>query len=111
VVRAAFRSPTVETRPALIQVKFPATVDLEEDASVTLAFDVGPIGIPLNVRVVKSSDTKWEREILAAVRDGWRFHPGIVDGKPATVPAWFEFVRGSHSPIPSVPIPPAYRAP
>jgi hypothetical protein len=38
--------------------------------------------------------------MLAAVRTGWRFRPGIDDGKPATVPAWFEFVRGSHSPIP-----------
>jgi TonB family protein len=110
VVRAAFRSPALETRPALIQVKFPATVDLEENAAVTLAFDVGPTGLPRNVLVVKSSDAKWESELLAAVRGGWRFRPGIIDGKPATVPAWFEFVRGSHSPIPSVPIPPAYIA-
>jgi len=26
------------------------------------------------------------------------------------VPAWFEFVRGSHSPIPAVPIPPEFIA-
>ena len=98
------------TRPILIKVKFPATVDLEENASVTIAFDVAPKGVPLNLRVVKSSDARWESELLAAVRDGWRFRPGIIDGKPATVPAWFEFVRGSHSPIPPAPIPPGYRA-
>ena len=110
VVRAAFRLPTLETRPALIKVKFPPTVDLEENASVTIAFDISPKGAPANLDIVKSSDAKWEGELLAAVRDGWRFRPGIVDGKPAAVPAWFEFVRGSHSPIPSVPIPLAYSA-
>lgn len=109
-VRAAFRSAAVETRPTLIKAKFPATVDLEENASVTMTFDVSPKGIPLNVQVVKSSDAKWESELLAAVLDGWRFRPGIVDGKPATVSAWFEFVRGSHSPIPPSPIPPGYSA-
>ncbi len=52
----------------------------------------------------------WQGDLLAAVRKGWKFRPGIVDGKPATVPAWFEFVRGSHSPIPAAPIPPGYGA-
>ena len=101
LVRAAFRSAALETRPALIKVKFPATVDLEENASVTIAFDISPTGVPVNVLAVKSSDARWESELLAAVREGWRFRPGIIDGKPATVPVWFEFVRGSHSPIPS----------
>jgi TonB family protein len=105
-VRAAFRSLNLETPPALIKVKFPATVDVEENASVTMAFDVGPTGIPVNVLIVKSSNARWENELLAAVREGWRFRPGIIDGKPATVPAWFEFVRGSHSPIPMPPVPP-----
>ena len=64
-------------RPVLIKAKFPATVDLEENASVTIAFDIGPKGVPANLRVVKSSDAKWESELLAAVRDGWRFRPGM----------------------------------
>jgi TonB family protein len=110
VVRAAFRLTAINIRPTLVEAKFPATVDLEENASVTMAFDISPQGVPLNLLIVKSSDAKWEKELLAAVRQGWRFRPGIVDGKPATVPAWFEFVRGSHSPIPAVPIPPAYTA-
>ncbi len=105
VVRAVFQPPTQATRPVLIKVKFPATVDVEENASVTMGFDIGPTGVPLSLRVVKSSDAKWESELIAAVREGWRFRPAIVDGKPVTVPAWFEFVRGSHSPIPPAPIP------
>jgi outer membrane biosynthesis protein TonB len=86
-------------------VKFPATVDLEQNASVTIAFDVGPNGIPVGIRVVKSSNARWETELLAAMRQGWRFRPGTIEGKPTAVPAWFEFVRGSHSPIPTAVIP------
>ena len=105
LVRAVFQQPTAATRPVLMKVKFPATVELEQNASVTIAFDIGSNGIPLNARVAKSSDPRWENELLAALRDGWRFQPGTIDGQPATVPAWFEFVRGSHSPIPPAAIP------
>jgi outer membrane biosynthesis protein TonB len=105
VVRAIFRPPSLAARPTLIAVKFPATVDLEQNASVTIAFDVAAKGLPVNLRVVKSSDAMWESQLLGAVRGGWRFRPGTIDGKPIAVPAWFEFVRGSHSPIPPAAIP------
>jgi len=105
VTRAVFQPPPPAMRPVLIKVKFPATVSLEQNASVTIAFDIGPKGVPANLRVVKSSDARWESGLLAALRDGWRFRPGNIDGKPVTVPGWFEFVRGSHSPIPPAQIP------
>jgi TonB family protein len=105
-VRAIFRPPDRATRPVLIQVSFPATTELEQNASVTIGFDVGPKGVPANLRVLKSSSAIWEAELMTAVRDGWRFRPGTLDDKPVTVPAWFEFVRGSHSPIPPAQIPP-----
>jgi len=106
VVRAVFQPPALVSRPTLIHVQFPATVDVEENASVTIAFDVGPDGVPARLRVVKSSNARWDGELLRALREGWRFRSGVIDGKPATVPAWFEFVRGSHSPIPPAAIPP-----
>jgi len=99
VVRAVFNPPPGVMRPVLIKTKFPPTVDQEENVSVTIAFDIGPQGLPANLRVVRSSDKKWEDALLAAVRDGWRFR--AVGDQPAAVPAWFEFVRGSHSPIPA----------
>ena len=105
-VRVVFQPPALATRPVLIQTKFPPTVDLEQNASVTIACDVGPHGVPLNVHVVKSSDARWESQLLAALRKSWRFRPGSIAGKPVTTPAWFEFVRGSHSPIPAVSLPP-----
>ncbi len=106
-VRVVFLPPEGAARPIVIKTKFPATVDEEENASVTIAFDVGRDGVPANASVVKSSDPKWEKDLLAALRDGWRFHPGQRDGQTVMVRAWFEFVRGSHSPIPPAPIPQA----
>jgi len=108
VVRVAFQPPPQATRPVLIRTRFPPTVDVEQNASVTIAFDVGPKGAPANARVVRASDARWNNELLAAIGAGWRFRPGTIDGHPVTVPAWFEFVRGSHSPIPAAdnPIPP-----
>ncbi len=109
-VRAMFLPPGGAARPTVIKTKFPATVDEEENASVTISFDVDKKGVPVNASVVKSSDAKWEKELLAALADGWRFRPGVRDGKPVVVRAWFEFVRGSHSPIPPAPIPPGFLA-
>jgi TonB family protein len=103
--RAVFHTPSDAMRPVLTQAKFPPTVGTEENASVTLAFDVGRDGLPSKLSVLKSSDAKWEDQVLRALR-GWRFRAGMKDGKPVQVPAWFEFVRGSHSPIPPAAIPP-----
>jgi TonB family protein len=104
-VRAIFHTASGAGRPVLIKTKFPETVDEEQNASVTLAFDVGIDGAPANVQVVKSSNVKWEDGVVAAVREDWRFLPATLNGKPVATPAWFEFVRGSHSPIPPAPIP------
>lgn len=106
--RAVFRPPPGSTRPVVIRAKFPPTVEIEENASVTIAFEVGLKGVPLHPRVLKSSNPKWDGELLRIFEAGWRFRAASRDGKPVTVPAWFEFVRGSHSPIPDadIPIPP-----
>jgi TonB family protein len=105
LVRAIFRPPADAMRPVLTTAEFPPTAETEENASVTLAFDVSRDGLPEKLSVLKSSNTKWEDQVLKAMR-GWRFHPGMKDGKVLQVPAWFEFVRGSHSPIPPAAIPP-----
>lgn len=105
-VRVIFQPPSGATRPILIKTRFPATVDIDEKASVTIGFDIGPNGVPANLRVVKSSDAKWESEVLGALHQGWRFRPGAINDKPVTVPAFFEFVRGSRSPIPPAKLPP-----
>lgn len=100
LVRAMFQVADGAARPVVIKTKFPRTVDTEENAAVIAAFDVAPNGAPVNLRVVKSSDPRWNAEVLAAIREGWRFRAGTIDGKPVAIPAVFAFVRGSHSPIP-----------
>ena len=109
-VRALFQVPDGAARPIVIKTKFPATVNEEENASVTISFDIDKKGVPANAKVEKSSDSKWEKDLVAALGSGWRFRPGLRDGKPLVVQAWFEFVRGSHSPIPPAPIPPGFTA-
>jgi TonB family protein len=104
-VRAVFETPPGAMRPRLIKTKFPATVDTEENVSVAITFDVGTNGAPANLRVVKSSDRKWESQVLGAVREGWRFRAANREGRAVPARAWFEFVRGSHSPIPRPAIP------
>lgn len=103
-VRAVFILPDGAARRVLVKTKFPPTVDEEENASVTISFDIPRSGVPANASVVKSSDPKWEKDLLAAL-PGWRFRPATQNGKPVLVRAGFEFVRGSHSPIPPAPIP------
>jgi TonB family protein len=109
-IRAIFVLPDGAARPVLVKSKFPPTVDEEENASVTISFDIPRNGVPANAAVVKSSDSKWEKDLLAVLPQGWRFRPGTQSGKPLPVRAWFEFVRGSHSPIPPAPIPGAVPA-
>ena len=109
-VRVVFDVPAGAARPVLIETKFPAAVDEEQNASVTISFDIPRNGVPANASVVKSSDPKWEKELLAALGEGWRFRPATQNGKPLPVRAWFEFVRGSHSPIPPARIPGAVPA-
>lgn len=104
VVRVVFARSDRLSRPVLTRTKFPKTLDEEENASVTVAFDVEPNGRPSHAVVVKSSDGKWDPQLLAALRD-WRFLPGEQNGRPAVVETWLEFVRGSHSPIPHAALP------
>lgn len=103
LIRAVFQPAALAARPVVIKARFPATVELEQNASVTIAFIVAPSGVPTKLRVVKSSDPRWESDLVRALGEGWRFRSG-----PTPVPAWFEFVRGSHSPIPPAAIPPAH---
>jgi TonB family protein len=105
VVRAVLQPPAGAERPLLIKARFPATVDVDEKASVTIGFDVGPKGVPANPRVVQSSNPKWDSQVLRAVRQGWRFRPAHSNGRSITVPAFFELVRGRTSPIPPAKLP------
>lgn len=98
--RAAFDSPEGASRPVVRKTLYPPATDSEENVAVQLSFDVDITGMAHSVNVEKSSNPKWDAEMITALREGWRFDPGMKDGKPVAVPGRFAFVRGSHSPIP-----------
>jgi TonB family protein len=100
LVRTAFDPPKGGSRPTVLKAQYPPASDIEENVSVQMSFEVDADGMARSVHVDRSSDPKWETEIVSAFREGWRFQAGKKDGKPVAVRGWFDFVRGSHSPIP-----------
>jgi TonB family protein len=88
----AFRLPKGAVRPHLVSTKFPGTSDAA-GSFVTVSFEVDESGKPVNLHADKSSDQKWERKMLAAVKD-WRFDPGVKDGKAIAVPCTVSVAMG-----------------
>jgi TonB family protein len=100
LVSASFDPPNGVSRPVVLKTQFPPTSRLEENVSVQISFEVDPNGMARSVHADRSSDSKWEAEIVTALREGWSFQAGKKDGKPVAVRGRFDFVRGAHSPIP-----------
>ena len=105
---AAFAPAQNVSRAVLMKAPYPHTSGRADPASVSVSFDVNESGVPANVQVEKSSDPKWESEVIALVRD-WRFEPGLQDGRPAPVHATLNFARGDGSPAPGGAVANAYR--
>jgi TonB family protein len=67
--------PAGAARPAVIQRDYPTDKAAPgEKASVAVSFDLDESGKPANLHVEKSSDEKWEKEAIAAMRE-WKFRP------------------------------------
>jgi TonB family protein len=90
LTRASFKPPERASLPSVIRTKFPRDAAAEESGSVTLTLDVDEQGLPVNIHVEKSSDAKWEDDVIAATRE-WRFTPGLKDGAAVVVPLTLEF--------------------
>ena len=73
--RAEYNIPVGASRPLLEESQFPSFSPSEETGSVTLTSTLTSSGSPTNIHVEKSSDPKWEEDVIAAVRK-WRFRPG-----------------------------------
>lgn len=93
LVHAAFSRPEGASLPHLVKAEYPSQSETKEYATVTLSLDVDEQGLPTNIRVEKSSDPKWESEVIRFVNYGWRFEPGTKDGKPVVVHATLDFAR------------------
>jgi TonB family protein len=62
-------------------------------AFVELTFDVDEQGIPTNIQVTHTSDDVWNDQATTVLR-GWRFTPGMKDGKAVPVSCKFAFAWG-----------------
>ncbi|HEV2690716.1 MAG TPA: TonB family protein [Bryobacteraceae bacterium] len=96
LARAAFTQPTGATRARIVKAKYPGPSGPAERATVTVSFDVDEKGRPTNFQAEKSSDPKWESEVIALVSKGWEFEPGVKGGQPIAVHATFDFARGGN---------------
>jgi TonB family protein len=90
LARASFKPPEDASLPSLIKAKFPRDSSSADGGSVVVALDVDEQGLPVNIHVEKSSDAKWEEDVMAAARE-WRFTPALKDGAAVVVPLTLEF--------------------
>jgi TonB family protein len=107
--RAEYNLPVGASRPSLQRTEFPPFSPSQETGSVTLTLDVDEEGSPINIHAGKSSDAKWEEEVIPAVRK-WRFEPGRKEGTPIAVPLTLEFSRVGPIAVPAPPPPPPAQA-
>ena len=77
--RAAFDTAPGTDRPVLISAEYPEAQKSEDYAAVTVSFTIDEQGVPTGVHADKSSDPKWELEIVQMVTN-WRFHPALSGG-------------------------------
>ena len=111
-----FHPPEGATRPTVLSAFYPAgagvfnSTAIEEgrllgaigrQAFVALTFDVDEQGVPIHIQVARTSDDIWNDQATAVLR-GWRFTPGMKDGKPVSVSCTFDFAWGPRSLEPRV---------
>lgn len=85
--------PPGASRPMVARTSSPRAFRESPPVTATVALDVDEKGEPVNLKVEKTSDEGWAREVAAAVRE-WKFRPAQKDGGPLSVPCRMEFVRG-----------------
>src|ERR1035438_551294 len=76
----SYKPPEDASDPVLTSEKYPPNAAPGNKASVTLSFDVDEQGVPVHLQVEKSSDKKWEADVIAAVGE-WRFSAGMRNFK------------------------------
>jgi TonB family protein len=91
---ARFTVPAGAERPRLVKAPQAETQVPGERATVRVAFDVDPQGVPVNIRIANSSDPKLNQE-AADLIGGWRFEPASNNGAAIEAHAEFDLVRKS----------------
>ena len=93
VSRVAFHLVDGSIRPVLENSVAPMVSDGAPGATASVKFDIDAKGDPVNVRIEKSSDQGWSRDVTDALSK-WKFTPGSQNGSPVSVNCTMDFVRG-----------------
>ena len=72
ISRALADVPVDTSTPKLISAPQSSPSDALAVASVSVSFDINEKGVPINIQIDKSSDTKLDDEVIAMIRE-WRF--------------------------------------
>jgi len=91
---ARFTVPEGVERPRLVKAPQAETEALSEPATVRVAFDIDPQGVPVNIRIASSSDPKLNQEVTDLI-GGWRFEPATNNGAVIEAHAEFDLVHKS----------------
>jgi TonB family protein len=91
---ARFTVPSGAERPRLVEAPQAETEAPSEPATVRVAFDVDPQGVPVNIRTASSSDPKLSQPATDLI-GGWRFEPASNNGAAIEAHAEFDLIRRS----------------
>jgi TonB family protein len=94
LARVAFHIVDGSVRPVLEKAVAPLVGDGAPGATASVKFDIDTKGDPVNLRIEKSSDQGWARDVTAALSK-WKFTPGSQNGRPVPVSCTMDFVRGT----------------
>ena len=94
LARAIFTTPAGASRPLVEKIHPPQVLRNPSPATATVQFEVNEKGAAANVRIEKSSDEGWARDVTEALQE-WKFTPGQKDGARLSIPGTMDFVRGN----------------
>ena len=90
---AAFTVPPGATQPEMLQAPYPPPSGEPGNASARVAFDIDTQGKPVNISLERSSDPKWDDEVIALIRE-WRFLAALNNGTAVESHAVLDLARG-----------------
>ena len=114
LTRVVFEPPLGASRPVFLSAKYPLGSGIQfgtdstpiDEARVVAAvgrqawavvsFDLDETGFPRNFEVPDASMDLWKEQAIALVR-GWRFAPGMKDGKPIPIRCKLNLVWGARN--------------
>jgi TonB family protein len=89
-----FQLPQGASRPVVDKTGAPQASEDPPGATATVTFDIDEKGVPVNLRIDKTSEDEWGSRVTEALGN-WRFTPASKDGTAISVSCTMDFVRGN----------------